>query len=99
MAQINPEAVGLSCDPSNDDIESRLENLSTEAKAVSRRQAGLTNWIRRVYVNAAAGTLKVLTPWNILTSATAFLSFISEYSIWLSSIAVSFSPTTGLSTD
>ncbi|KAK9371658.1 permease for cytosine/purines, uracil, thiamine, allantoin-domain-containing protein [Lipomyces chichibuensis] len=43
--------------------------------------------IRRGQIIAAFIGAWVLTPWNILTSATAFLSFMSGYSIWLSSIA------------
>ncbi|KAK9366874.1 permease for cytosine/purines, uracil, thiamine, allantoin-domain-containing protein [Lipomyces kononenkoae] len=43
--------------------------------------------IRRGQIIAALIGAWALTPWNILTSATAFLSFMSGYSIWLSSIA------------
>ncbi|KAK9446411.1 permease for cytosine/purines, uracil, thiamine, allantoin-domain-containing protein [Limtongia smithiae] len=43
--------------------------------------------IRRGQIIAAFIGAWALTPWNILTSATAFLSFMSGYSIWLSSIA------------
>ncbi|KAK9371818.1 permease for cytosine/purines, uracil, thiamine, allantoin-domain-containing protein [Lipomyces chichibuensis] len=43
--------------------------------------------IRRGQIIAALLGAWALTPWNILTSATAFLSFMSGYSIWLSSIA------------
>ncbi|KAK9466119.1 permease for cytosine/purines, uracil, thiamine, allantoin-domain-containing protein [Lipomyces arxii] len=43
--------------------------------------------IRRGQIIAAFLGAWALTPWNILTSASAFLSFMSGYSIWLFPIA------------
>ncbi|KAK7203033.1 permease for cytosine/purines, uracil, thiamine, allantoin-domain-containing protein [Myxozyma melibiosi] len=66
------------------------QNISANSVAA----ANDLNCIFPKYINIRRGQIIVaflgawaLTPWNILTSATAFLSFMSGYSIWLSSIA------------